>query len=129
MGQELSSSFNLYMRIPASGGRSRVNPNLALVTDEHDANMIDVRDGLRALHARDNEKLKGQYFRSQLTLNGLDGATYTHNIGHTNYAATITALGTGSTKVGDISYVKANNTLTVYNSGFGGIVVDCEIIA
>lgn len=62
-----------------------------------------------------------------VTLNGTDGVTITHNKGNTNYLLKIMPNGSMPGDVGEISYVKAANTVTVYNSGRPRIVADYEL--
>jgi hypothetical protein len=68
------------------------------------------------------------FYSGTITLAGQDGVTVTHNKGDTSYIAKvmprdITPLGS----VGDISVVRAANTVTVYNSGFSGGAAEIEI--
>lgn len=62
-----------------------------------------------------------------ITLNGVDGVTITHNKGNTNYLLKIMPNGSNPGDVGEISYVKAANTVVIYNSGRPRIAADYEL--
>lgn len=62
-----------------------------------------------------------------VTLNGMNGVTITHNKGNINYLLKIMPNGSNPGDVGEISYVKAANTVTVYNSGLPRIPADYEL--
>ena len=67
-----------------------------------------------------------------VALRGRDGVTVAHNIGSTNYMVKVTPVGIDAKAVGEISYVKASNTVTIYNTGEGSqyhapISADIEI--
>lgn len=64
-----------------------------------------------------------------VTLNGIDGVTIVHNKGNTNYVLTVLPTGVNAQDVGDISYVKAANTVVVYNTGRPRLAADYEVIA
>jgi len=64
-----------------------------------------------------------------VTLNGVDGVTITHNQGHTNYVLTVLPTGANAQDVGEISYVKAANTVVVYNTGQPRLAADYELTA
>lgn len=69
-----------------------------------------------------------QTYKATETLAGQDGVTVTHNKGDTNYIVAVmpedvSPLGA----VGEISVVKAANTVVIYNTGFSGITADVEI--
>lgn len=67
-------------------------------------------------------------FTSTVTLAGQDGVTVTHNRGNTNYLVKTLPTGVGALgRIGDISYVKAANTVVIYNSGHGGFPADIEL--
>ena len=71
----------------------------------------------------------GNVFMSgAVTLAGLDGVTVTHNKGDVSYLVKTMPTGTGCLgRIGDISYVKAANTVVIYNSGHGGFPADIEL--
>ncbi len=71
----------------------------------------------------------GNVFMSgAVTLAGQDGVTVTHNKGNTSYLVKTMPTGTGGLgRIGDISYVKAANTVVIYNSGHGGFTADIEL--
>ena len=54
-----------------------------------------------------------------IALRGRDGVTVTHNIGSTNYMVKVMLVGVDAQRVGVVSYVKAANTVTIYNTGEG----------
>ena len=62
-----------------------------------------------------------------VTLGGADGVTLTHNKGDTNYAVKILPTGNASGDVGEIGYVKAANSVVIYNSGRPRLAADYEI--
>jgi len=65
-----------------------------------------------------------------ITLQGQDGVTVTHNHGSTSYLVKTNVTGLGNLgRIGDIAYVKAANTVVIYNSGISGISADVEISA
>jgi len=65
-----------------------------------------------------------------ITLLGQDGVTVTHNHGSTSYLVKTNVTGLGNLgRIGDIAYVKAANTVVIYNSGISGISADVEISA
>ena len=65
-----------------------------------------------------------------VTLLGQDGVTVTHNHGSTSYLVKTNVTGLGNLgRIGDIAYVKAANTVVIYNSGISGISADVEISA
>lgn len=64
-----------------------------------------------------------------VTLGGLGGVTLIHNKGDTNYLVKILPTGSVAGDVGEISYVKAANTVTIYNSGRSGNPADFELSA
>ena len=65
-----------------------------------------------------------------VTLLGEDGVTVTHNKGDVNYLVKTNVTGLGNLgRIGDIAYVKAANTVVIYNSGISGISADVEISA
>ena len=65
-----------------------------------------------------------------VTLLGQDGVTVTHNHGSTSYLVKTHVNGLGNLcRIGDIAYVKAANTVVIYNSGISGISADVEISA
>lgn len=65
-----------------------------------------------------------------VTLLGQDGVTVTHNHGSTSYLVKTNVTGLGNLgRIGDIAYVKAANTVVIYNSGISGITADVEISA
>lgn len=68
------------------------------------------------------------FYSGSATLAGLDGVTVTHNKGNTSYLVKTLPTGTGGLgRIGDISYVKAANTVVIYNSGHGGFPADIEL--
>lgn len=73
----------------------------------------------------------GQVFQTgSITLNGQDGVTVTHNRGNTSYLVKVSPTGiTAINKVGDIVYVKAANTVAIYNSGQSNLAADIELSA
>lgn len=63
-----------------------------------------------------------------VTLAGQDGVTVTHNRGSASYLVKVHPTGTSSLgRIGDITYVKAANTVVIYNTGHGGFAADYEI--
>lgn len=64
-----------------------------------------------------------------VTLNGIDGVTITHNKGNTNYVLKVLPTGANAQDMGDISYVKAANTVVVYNTGRPRLAADFELTA
>jgi hypothetical protein len=63
-----------------------------------------------------------------VTLAGQDGVTVTHNKGDLNYLCKIQPTGIGCLgRIGDISCIKAANTVVIYHSGHGGFLADVEI--
>lgn len=62
-----------------------------------------------------------------VALNGADGVTITHNRGDTKYLLNITPTGSAPGDVGEISYAKAANTCTIYNTGRPRIAADYEL--
>jgi len=64
--------------------------------------------------------LNGLVMSGVSTFGGIDGITITHNIGATNYVITATPLASAE-KVGGIWYVRAANTVTVFNTGAAGV--------
>jgi len=65
-----------------------------------------------------------------VTLLGQDGVTVTHNHGSTSYLVKTNVTGLDNLgRIGDIAYVKAANTVVIYNSGISGITADVEISA
>jgi len=65
-----------------------------------------------------------------ITLLCQDGVTVTHNHGSTSYLVKTNVTGLGNLgRIGDIAYVKAANTVVIYNSGISGISADVEISA
>jgi len=68
------------------------------------------------------------FYSGSVTLAGQDGVTVTHSKGDTSYLVKVLPTGTGGLgRVGDISYVKAANTVVIYNSGHGGFLADIEL--
>jgi len=68
------------------------------------------------------------FFSGSVTLAGQDGLTVTHGKGDTSYLVKTLPTGTGGLgRIGDISYVKAANTVVIYNSGHGGFTADIEL--
>ncbi len=68
------------------------------------------------------------FYSGSATLAGQDGVTVTHNKGNTSYLVKTLPTGTGGLgRIGDISYVKAANTVVIYNSGHGGFPADIEL--
>jgi hypothetical protein len=64
--------------------------------------------------------LNGMLMSGTSTFGGVDGVTITHNIGLINYVITVTPLAKAE-RVGGVWYVRAANTVTVYNTGEAGI--------
>lgn len=64
-----------------------------------------------------------------LTLNGANGVTLTHNHGNTSYLVKVVPTGQSTGQVGEVSVVKAANTVTVYNTGRAGLPADFELSA
>ncbi len=69
-----------------------------------------------------------------VALAGMDGVTVTHNVGSLLYLVKVLPTGTDGKDVGEITYVKAANTVTIYNTGEGSqynsmISADIEISA
>lgn len=64
-----------------------------------------------------------------VTLNGSDGVTVTHNKGDTNYLLKLLPTGATPGDVGEVSYVKAANTVTIYNTGRPRLPADYELSA
>jgi len=68
------------------------------------------------------------FYSGSITLNGQDGVTVTHNKGDTSYIAKVMPRDVSPFgSVGDISVVRAANTVTIYNSGFSGAAAEIEI--
>lgn len=68
------------------------------------------------------------FFSGSVTLAGQDGVTVTHGKGDTSYLVKTLPTGIGGLgRIGDISYVKAANTVVIYNSGHGGFTADIEL--
>ncbi len=68
------------------------------------------------------------FYSGSITLNGQNGVTVTHNKGDTSYIVKLMprdVVPHGS--VGDMSVVRAANTVSVYNSGFAGGIAEIEI--
>jgi hypothetical protein len=51
------------------------------------------------------------------TYNGPTGRVITHNYGHQNYIVIVMPTATPGGNLGEVYYTKANNTVTIYNSG------------
>jgi len=64
-----------------------------------------------------------------VTLGGMDGVTVTHNKGNTGYLVKVLPTGSAPQDVGEISYVKSANTVTIYNSGRPRMAADFELSA
>lgn len=64
--------------------------------------------------------LNGLVMSGVSTFGGVDGITITHNLGLTGYVITATPLAKAE-RVGGVWYVRAANTVTVYNTGEAGI--------
>ena len=63
-----------------------------------------------------------------VTLAGQDGVTVTHNKGDLNYLCKLQPTGISCLgRIGDLSCIKAANTVVIYNSGHGGFLADVEI--
>lgn len=67
------------------------------------------------------------YKSTVVTLAGQTGITVTHNKGDTSYIVSVMPKDTLLGSIGDISVVKASNTVVIYNTGFSGILADVEI--
>jgi len=68
------------------------------------------------------------FFSGSVTLAGQDGVTVTHGKGDTSYLVKTLPTGIGGLgRIGDISYLKAANTVVIYNSGHGGFTADIEL--
>lgn len=64
-----------------------------------------------------------------VVLAGADGVTITHNKGDANYLIKVLPTGSAPGRAGEISYIKAANTCTVYNSGEARLAADFELSA
>lgn len=71
----------------------------------------------------------GVFASGEVTLNGIDGVTITHNRGSTSYLVKVSPIGSAPGDAGEISVVKASNTCTIYNTGRPRLVADYEISA
>ncbi len=70
----------------------------------------------------------------QINLAGMDGVTVVHSIGNINYAVKTMPKGLTGAVVGEITYIKSSNTVTIYNTGVGSqyhssVSADIEISA
>lgn len=93
---------------------------------------VAVAQGARALLECDgtnviNALTGALLLNGSVTLNGADGVTITHNKGDTKYLLKLMPTGSAPGDVGEISYVKAANTCTIYNTGRPRIVADYEL--
>ena len=114
---------------------TRAGKGSPLNATEHDANLNNLAAAVENTssghnHDGSNSRLPGHYvfLTSSVTLAGQDGVTVTHNRGNTNYLVKTLPTGIGSLgRIGDITYVKAANTVVFYNSGHGGFAADIEL--
>lgn len=103
-------------------------------TDEY-AGVVELASSAEAIAGEDTERAVTPsalaaalvVHSETITLEGMAGKTVTHNKGDTSYHVRTEVSGLDAVgRVGEISYVKAANTVVIYNSGPAGY--SCDVV-